>query len=286
MLLALVDDLEQAEAWLDLARQVPPPAAELRSFVENWEPLAEAAIAVSRLRLPEAHEALARRPRRPGLPRRGAPRRGRGRAGPRHRSPRAGRGGPRRRGPEPGPRPGTGAGRARAGDAEEALVEAVSALGEDTLLGRIDLLLVAALAQERLGRRDEALDDLSRARGLARANGTALPFALVPRAELLALASRLPEGAAEVVAAVEPLPELVVEPRRAVELSEREKAVLAELAVTRSLREIAERSFVSVNTVKSQVRSLYRKLGMHSRSEALQVAEELGFVLGAREGRH
>ena len=43
-----------------------------------------------------------------------------------------------------------------------------------------------------------------------------------------------------------------------------------------SFREIAERLFVSRNTVKTQAISVYRKLGVSSRSEAIERATELG----------
>jgi LuxR family transcriptional regulator, maltose regulon positive regulatory protein len=45
-----------------------------------------------------------------------------------------------------------------------------------------------------------------------------------------------------------------------------------------SFREIAERLYVSRNTVKSQAISVYRKLDASSRSEAIERAVELGLV--------
>jgi LuxR family transcriptional regulator, maltose regulon positive regulatory protein len=48
-----------------------------------------------------------------------------------------------------------------------------------------------------------------------------------------------------------------------------------------SFREIGERLFVSRNTVKTQAISVYRKLGVSSRSEAIAEAAELGLVEGA-----
>ena len=45
-----------------------------------------------------------------------------------------------------------------------------------------------------------------------------------------------------------------------------------------SIREIAERLFVSRNTVNSQVSAVYRKLGVTSRSEAVTVATAAGLV--------
>jgi LuxR family transcriptional regulator, maltose regulon positive regulatory protein len=51
-----------------------------------------------------------------------------------------------------------------------------------------------------------------------------------------------------------------------------ELAVLRELPSLLSLREIAERRSLSVNTVKSHLRSIYRKLGVAGRREAVEAA--------------
>jgi LuxR family maltose regulon positive regulatory protein len=47
-----------------------------------------------------------------------------------------------------------------------------------------------------------------------------------------------------------------------------------------SFREIGERLFVSPHTVKTQAISIYRKLGVSSRSEAVQRAREIGVLVG------
>lgn len=59
-------------------------------------------------------------------------------------------------------------------------------------------------------------------------------------------------------------------------LTEREAIVLAHLDEETTLDEIATRLFVTRNTVKSQVRSVYRKLGVSTRAEAVQKARALG----------
>ena len=59
-------------------------------------------------------------------------------------------------------------------------------------------------------------------------------------------------------------------------LTRRERVVLAELAEDVTLEEIATRLFVTRNTVKSQVRSVYRKLGVNTRGEAIAWAESVG----------
>lgn len=55
-------------------------------------------------------------------------------------------------------------------------------------------------------------------------------------------------------------------------LSEREQAVLQALVTTASNADIAKELVVSVNTVKTQLRSIYRKLGVSNRDEAIAVA--------------
>jgi DNA-binding CsgD family transcriptional regulator len=59
-------------------------------------------------------------------------------------------------------------------------------------------------------------------------------------------------------------------------LTRRERVVLAELAEDVTLEEIATRLFVTRNTVKSQVRSVYRKIGASTRAEAVAWAIEHG----------
>lgn len=58
-------------------------------------------------------------------------------------------------------------------------------------------------------------------------------------------------------------------------LSSQEMRVLRLLAVGLSNPEIAEELIVSVNTIKTQVQSIYRKLDVHSREEAGDVARQL-----------
>ncbi|WP_282944484.1 response regulator transcription factor [Cellulomonas endometrii] len=50
-------------------------------------------------------------------------------------------------------------------------------------------------------------------------------------------------------------------------LSAREKVVLTELGVHATLEEVARCLFVTRNTVKTQVRAIYRKLGVSTRAE-------------------
>jgi LuxR family maltose regulon positive regulatory protein len=61
-------------------------------------------------------------------------------------------------------------------------------------------------------------------------------------------------------------------------LTERERTVLRYLASTMSNAEIAAVLYVSVNTVKTHERSLYRKLDVTNRREAVGRARELNLL--------
>ena len=61
-------------------------------------------------------------------------------------------------------------------------------------------------------------------------------------------------------------------------LSDREREVLAELPSMRTVSEIAEGLFLSTNTVKTHVRSIYRKLGVRNRRDAIVAGRRLGLL--------
>jgi DNA-binding NarL/FixJ family response regulator len=63
-------------------------------------------------------------------------------------------------------------------------------------------------------------------------------------------------------------------PKRVTGLSEKEMAVLAELANGYTNKQIAARLWLSEQTVKFHLRNIYRKLGIKSRTEALRYAYE------------
>jgi LuxR family transcriptional regulator, maltose regulon positive regulatory protein len=63
-------------------------------------------------------------------------------------------------------------------------------------------------------------------------------------------------------------------------LSTAELRLLPLLATHLTFPEIGERLYISRHTVKAQARSIYRKLGASKRSEAVQLATELGFLEG------
>jgi LuxR family maltose regulon positive regulatory protein len=84
---------------------------------------------------------------------------------------------------------------------------------------------------------------------------------------LAGLLARSDEGTAAPLAAPRPQ-----------DLSVGERRVLRALCGTLTLREIASEFYVSHNTVKTQVRAIFRKLDAHDRSEAVARARECGVL--------
>jgi len=70
-----------------------------------------------------------------------------------------------------------------------------------------------------------------------------------------------------------PTPDGLIDP-----LSERELEVLKYLDSFLSAPEIAERMVVSTNTVRTHIKNIYIKLGVHGRTEAVQQGRELGLI--------
>ena len=67
-------------------------------------------------------------------------------------------------------------------------------------------------------------------------------------------------------------------PGRSAGLSPREAEVVALIAHGLSNKEIAERAFASPNTIKSYIRSAYRKIGVERRTQAVIWAMDNGFL--------
>ena len=67
-------------------------------------------------------------------------------------------------------------------------------------------------------------------------------------------------------------------PLREESLTDREQEVLELLALGKTRPQIAESLYISLNTLKTQLRSVYRKLGAVSRADALQKASHRGLL--------
>jgi ATP/maltotriose-dependent transcriptional regulator MalT len=176
-------------------------------------------------------------------------------------------------------------------------------LTTEPLSGIVHLALGRALLRQ--GKLAEAEEELEWARELFgidamavhRAHGLLLLAAVRHAVGDLPGAGALLDDAGELVQQLtDPgvLPALVVQAQRqlitmrrhrieaATPVTERELAVLRLLPTQLSSREIAQELSVSVNTVRSQVQAIYRKLQASTRAEAVAHARELGLLPESR----
>ena len=61
-------------------------------------------------------------------------------------------------------------------------------------------------------------------------------------------------------------------------LSERENEVLYALSLGHGYKQIADILFISVHTVRYHIKNIYRKLSVHSQSEAIAIAAKKGLI--------
>jgi LuxR family maltose regulon positive regulatory protein len=71
---------------------------------------------------------------------------------------------------------------------------------------------------------------------------------------------------------------LSLRPQAGEPLTQREVAVLRLLSGTMSLREIGRELYLSLNTVKTHARAVYRKLGVSTRQDAVAVGHDVGIL--------
>ena len=148
-----------------------------------------------------------------------------------------------------------------------------------TTRGATELRLVAAAAALELGTPEAARRHLTHAVATHRSTGLMLPFASLPADIVQVLAELEPAwpGAAHPASwenvGVHPPPQ--EPPARP---TARELAILHELATGATNRQIAQRNHVTVNTVKTQLKSAFRKLGVTSREDAVEAARRHGWL--------
>ena len=68
------------------------------------------------------------------------------------------------------------------------------------------------------------------------------------------------------------------EPQLGAELTERERDVLRLLVGELTTRQMAQSLYVAPNTVRTQIKSIYRKLGVSSRGAAVEEANAMGLI--------
>ncbi len=144
---------------------------------------------------------------------------------------------------------------------------------------QLEVLLVEAAAHLTLGEKPAAVQAWTQAVAIVERTGLLGTLATVPRSVVVELDDAAPNRSAAIATFLAAdAPEMYPATVHRVVLTERERAVLAALAQGLSTGEIAREQFVSTNTVKSQQRSLYRKIGAHSRDEALEIAYRAGLI--------
>lgn len=150
-----------------------------------------------------------------------------------------------------------------------------------TLAGRVDSWLRTAAEQLDLGRSELATRSLDRALTLAAPENLRRPIVQAPL-RLRRLIRQNPELTrrhgwlgpdATGIPNDDPSTPTLVEP-----LTNREREVLHHLAALLSTEEIAQAMFVSVNTVKTHIRGVLRKLSAGRRNDAIRRAREMGLL--------
>lgn len=149
---------------------------------------------------------------------------------------------------------------------------------------RIEAVLLTALACSALSDDGAVGDLLERALDLAEPDGLLWPFLVLPTGALLAgharhrtrhgaLMAQIADGRAGDERTPRPRLPPLAEP-----LSTAELRVLGFLPTNLSASEIAVILYLSVNTVKTHMRHVYGKLGVHGRSQAVQRSRELNLL--------
>jgi LuxR family transcriptional regulator, maltose regulon positive regulatory protein len=155
-----------------------------------------------------------------------------------------------------------------------------------TLRDQITALLVATVANRRLGTADDAAALLEQALALAEPHGAYRPFLEAGMGVHSAIAILIPPASRAVAFAARVRERFVCQlPASGTRADvDSPPLTLSELAVLRLLpsyltnQEIADALFLSVNTVKTHLRSVYRKLGVTSRRAAIARGRRLHLV--------
>lgn len=148
----------------------------------------------------------------------------------------------------------------------------------DVVVGRFSsavryapLLMDDPAAGRRLGQEKHAAQHSRRAVEVLQRHGLTSPLALVPHSEIADLL--LGHGLA--------IPSHLHQPLTTVDrgwLTRREALVLTHLQSSSTMPEIAKKLHVSQNTVKTQIRGIYRKLWVSDRAAAVARGLELGII--------
>lgn len=153
---------------------------------------------------------------------------------------------------------------------------------DDNRFARVTTKLLCAIAAATLDRHEFAARTASEACATLVADESFLPFLVLSRVDI-ELIRELVSGANaafvdDYLARTEGRPDLFQPLASLVTLTPREQAALGAVALHPTVSDAAAQLHVSPSTVKNQLRSAYRKLGVSTRTEALLRATELGLL--------
>ncbi|MEV0900023.1 LuxR C-terminal-related transcriptional regulator [Actinoplanes sp. NPDC049802] len=167
--------------------------------------------------------------------------------------------------------------------AEELL--AVGASTADGSVATVTAGIVAALVADARGRTTRAVDLFAAAVRLAAHEGIRRPFVTLSGSRLTALADRMrlltpddPDLTTTMIDDLRTTGQPAAPAPTGGPLSEREAEVVRYLPTMLTAAQIATELGVSVNTVKAHMRSIYRKLDVERRSDAVAQARRLGIL--------
>jgi LuxR family maltose regulon positive regulatory protein len=142
-------------------------------------------------------------------------------------------------------------------------------------------LLVAAVAHLHLDDRAAAVDAMRRAMAEVHEQQAPRLLATVSRAALRDLAADVPQLEPALALLEERgIGEIYPTTVQLIAITDRERDLLRDLGSDRTLAEIAASNFVSVNTIRTHLANLRKKLSAKSRDEVLARARELGLLDG------
>lgn len=151
--------------------------------------------------------------------------------------------------------------------------------GQPTTRDQVELLLIEATASLSVADHESAATAYLRAKAAANELGTRIPLMMFSDKTLRELAENA--GDADVAFLTRP-PNVkeVVYPSQdiVVSLTPKEYEVLVEMTQGRPLSQIANKLSISPNTIKKHSISIYNKLGVHSRADAINIAGRLGLI--------
>jgi LuxR family maltose regulon positive regulatory protein len=167
----------------------------------------------------------------------------------------------------------------------ERQLKAFETLGRKESL--VEIYLLQAECYQSLGKLNDALESLEQALAIAEPAGYLRIFLDQgpPIQKLLERSTRTPY-VNQLIAlfrgahAIQPAdPQFTSGPQDLLDpLSERELEILRLLPTNLTTPEMAEGLFISVSTVRSHIKSIYSKLNVHRRTEAVNYAEALGLL--------